>query len=75
MPSAFNTVDFGVEINENELNICESELEMLPHLPCSKLIKDPCACIMKENNIAVPQDPESMQTFYMFLREEIRNNL
>lgn len=75
MTSAFNTVDHGVEINETELNKCESELEMLPHLPCSKLIKDLCACLMEENNIAMPQDPESMQTLYMFLREEIRNNL
>lgn len=66
MPSAFQTVDYSVEINENELNICESELEMLPHLQCSKLIRDLCACIMEENNIAMPPDQESMQTLYIF---------
>ena len=75
MPSAFDTVDYGSEINGIEVNICESELEAMPHSPCSDLIEDLCVCIMEENNIAMPQDPGSMHDLYMFLREEIRNNL
>jgi hypothetical protein len=58
MPSAFDTVDYGSEINENEVNICEQELETMQHSPCSKLIEDLCVCIMDENNVAMPQDPE-----------------
>jgi hypothetical protein len=42
MPSAFDTVDYGSEINENEVNICEQELETMQHSPCSKLIEDLC---------------------------------
>lgn len=75
MPSAFDTVDYGSEINKNEVNICEIELEAMPHSPCSKLIKDLCVCIMEDNNIPMPQDPKSMQNLYIFLREDIRNNL
>lgn len=75
IPSALNTVDYGIEMNEKELNIYESKLEILPHLSCSKLIKYICVCIMEENNIALPKDPESMQTLYTFSGEDIRNNL
>ncbi|XP_061176268.1 uncharacterized protein LOC133185191 [Saccostrea echinata] len=75
MPSAFDTVDYGIEINENEVNICESELQPMPEMPCSTLIKDLCVCIMEENNFALPQDPESMQNLFIFLREDIRSNL
>lgn len=75
MPSAFDTVDYGSEINENEVNICEKELETMQHSPCSKLIDDLCVCTMGENNVAMPQDPKSMRNLYIFLREDIRNNL
>lgn len=75
MPSAYDTVDYGFEINEIEVNISKNELEAMPHSPCSELIEDLCVCIMEENNIAMPQDPESMQDLYIFLREDIRNNL
>jgi hypothetical protein len=75
MPGASDTVDYGTEVNENEVNICESEIETMPHSPCSKLIEDLCNCIIDENNFAMPQDPESMRIMYLFLREDIRNNL
>ena len=75
MPRAFDTVDYGSEINENEVNICEQELETMQHSPCSKLIEDLCVCIMDENNVAMPQDPKSMRNLYIFLREDITNNL
>ena len=47
----------------------------MQHSPCSKLIEDLCVCIMDENNVAMPQDPKSMRNLYIFLREDIRNNL
>ena len=75
MPSAFDTVDYGTVINENKVGICESELETLPPSPCSKLIEDLCLCIMEEESIVMPQHPEGMHNLYIFLREDIRNNL
>jgi hypothetical protein len=75
MPNAFDTVDYGSGINENEVNICEQELGTMQHSPCSKLIEDLCVCIMDKNNVAMPQDPKSMRNLYIFLREDIRNNL
>lgn len=47
----------------------------MQHSPCSKLIEDLCVCTMDENNVAMPQDPKSMRNLYIFLREDIRNNL
>ena len=75
MPNAFDTVDYGSGISENEVNICEQELGTMQHSPCSKLIEDLCVCIMDENNVAMPQDPKSMRNLYIFLREDIKNNL
>ena len=77
MPSAFDTVDFGCGINEIEVNICDSsEIEAMPYSPCSNLIEDlQVRMHMEENNIAMPEDPESMHDLYVFLREDIKNNL
>ena len=40
MPHAFDAVDYGLEINEDEVNIFQSELDTMPRSPCSELIED-----------------------------------
>ncbi|KAK3090635.1 hypothetical protein FSP39_013299 [Pinctada imbricata] len=75
MPRAYGSADFGTEINVMEVDICEGELETIPHYPCSKLIEELCTCIMDENNITMPKDSESLRDLYIFLREDIRENL
>lgn len=75
MPRAFDAVDYGLEINEDEVNICQSELDTMPRSPCSELIEDLCKCVIEENDFEVPRDPASMKNLYLFLREDIRNNL
>ena len=75
MPRAYGSADYGTKINEIEVDICESELETIPHYPCSKLMEELCTCIMDENNITMPEDTESLRDLYIFLREDIRENL
>lgn len=75
MPSVFDTVDYGLEINENDIQVCERELEPVPSFPCSELIKELCICIMEENGLAQPQHPDEMRELYIFLRENMINHL
>lgn len=75
MPSVFDTVDYGLEIDENDIQVCERELEQVPPLPCRELIKELCICIMEENGLAQPQLPDEMRELYIFLRENMINHL
>ncbi|XP_052675135.1 uncharacterized protein LOC128156857 [Crassostrea angulata] len=75
MPSVFDTVNYGLEINENDIQVCERELEPVPPFPCSELIKELCICIMEENGLAQPQHPDEMRELYIFLRENMINHL
>ncbi|KAK3083941.1 hypothetical protein FSP39_005684 [Pinctada imbricata] len=75
MPSMCSAMDYGLEQNSNDVQICEEEIDSVPTLPCSDLIKDLCVCIMQENQITLPENPKDMRDLYIFLREDINNSL
>ena len=58
MPRAFDTVDCGLEINDDEVNISQSVLETICSL-CSKIIEDLAKCVIEVNEVEVPKDPSS----------------
>ena len=74
IPSFHGSREYGVNIDIADLKICENEIPPRPML-CSELIRELCMCIIEENHIEIPSDAEGRRDLYLFLKEDILQNV
>ena len=69
-PSIYGNREYGIELKQDEVRLCEEELAVVHRWPCSELIHELCTCILEEND-----NHEDIRDLYSFLRNDILDSL
>ena len=63
------------EVDQNHIEICQSECMFRSHLPCDTEIFDLCMMYMVENSLQSPENLEEALELYIFLRISIHRDI
>ena len=75
MPNMYGSQEYGVHVDRNDIQACAEETTPQSEILCCEMINDLCLCILEENQIEMPNDPEGRRQLYLFIRSDILDNL
>ncbi|KAL3831998.1 hypothetical protein ACJMK2_005664 [Sinanodonta woodiana] len=74
-PTLYGTQNYQSFVPMEDIDTCRAECLFRETYPCDKEIFDLCAFIMEEERLAFPTDPYEGLDLYLFLRNNIRQDL
>ena len=75
LPRLFHATSHVKEVDQNHIEICQSECMFRSHLPCDTDIFDLCMMYMVENSLQPPENLEEALELYIFLRISIHRDI
>ena len=77
MPNMYGSWEYGLHVDRNDIQACAKETTPQSEIPCCEMINGLCLCILEENQIEMPNDPEGTcrRQLYLFIRSDILDNL
>ncbi|XP_033761355.1 uncharacterized protein LOC117343145 [Pecten maximus] len=75
IPELYGVEDGLKAVEQDKLEICESECRMKDDIPCDKDVFDLCNLLVNENEWNIPVDPYEMCDLYIQLRNQIKNSI
>ena len=75
LPRLFHVTSHVKEVDQNHIEICQSECMFRSHLSCDTDIFDLCMMYMVEDSLQPPENLEEALELYIFLRISIHREI
>lgn len=72
LPELYNTNDYLLPVNQDKLELCETQCHSKNDFPCDQDLFNYCCQIAQAQEWNPPETPEEAINFYINLREHVR---